>query len=83
MFRRTLRTVLIGISSIRLIPRALLIPASLLVCSCNAVATSSIAAAETGFLPLPRFTSNEPVSSNLAIIFLSPFVVIGLKSETS
>ena len=68
---------LIGMSSIRLIPRVLLIPVPLLVCSCSIVDTSSTAAAETGFLPLPYFTSNEPVSLNLAIIFLSLFVVIG------
>ncbi|GBN57820.1 hypothetical protein AVEN_145109-1 [Araneus ventricosus] len=41
------------------------------------VATSSAYVEAIAFLPLPHFTSNEPDSSNLAIIFFRPNTVIG------
>ncbi|GBN75493.1 hypothetical protein AVEN_168916-1 [Araneus ventricosus] len=75
MFRKILRTVLTGMSTVREIPRALHVPKALLDASCNAVATSSIDVEAIAFLPLPHFTSNEPDSSNLSIIFFRPNAV--------
>ncbi|GBM93965.1 hypothetical protein AVEN_106932-1 [Araneus ventricosus] len=76
MFLKILRTVPTGMSKVREIPRALHIPKALLDASCNAVATSSTDVEAIAFLPLPHFTSNEPDSSNLSIIF-RPNAVIG------
>lgn len=44
--------------------------------SYNSITTSSTIATETGFLPLTRLMSNEPVSANLGMIFRRPFVLI-------
>ncbi|GFT40161.1 hypothetical protein TNCV_1526751 [Trichonephila clavipes] len=72
MFRSILCTLLLGISNLRPIPRALLLPAPLFVCFCKAVATSSAAATKTNFRILPGTTSNEPVSSK----FFGHFLVV-------
>ncbi|GBM18815.1 hypothetical protein AVEN_203095-1 [Araneus ventricosus] len=69
MSRKILRTVLTGMSKVREIPRALHVRKALLDASCNAVATSSTDVEAIAFLPLPHFTSNEPLSSNLSIFF--------------
>ncbi|GBL93143.1 hypothetical protein AVEN_216492-1 [Araneus ventricosus] len=77
MFRKILGTVLTGMSKVRKIPRALHVPKALLDASCNALATSSTDVEAIAFLHLPHFTSNEPDSSNLSIIFFRPNAVIG------
>ncbi|GBN95481.1 hypothetical protein AVEN_183245-1 [Araneus ventricosus] len=78
MFRKILRTVLTGMSKVQEIPRALHVPKALLHASWNAVATTSTdVEAIAILLPLPNFTSNEPDSSNLSIIFFRPNAVIG------
>ncbi|GBL84391.1 hypothetical protein AVEN_117160-1 [Araneus ventricosus] len=77
MFRKILRTVLTGMSKVREIPRAVHVPKALLDASCNAAATSATDVEAIAFLPLPHFTSNEPDSSNLSIIFFRPNAVIG------
>ncbi|GBM89652.1 hypothetical protein AVEN_22638-1 [Araneus ventricosus] len=61
---------------VREIPRALHIPKELFDSSCNDVATSSTDVEAISFLPLSHFTSNEPDSSNLSIIFFRPNAVI-------
>ncbi|GBN49322.1 hypothetical protein AVEN_112202-1 [Araneus ventricosus] len=63
-------------SKVREIPRALHVPKALLDASFNAVATSSTDVGAIAFLPLSHFTSNEPDSSNLSIIFFRPNAVI-------
>ncbi|GBM62923.1 hypothetical protein AVEN_22331-1 [Araneus ventricosus] len=77
MFRKILRTVLTGMSKVEEILRALYVSKALLDASCNAVVTSSADVEATAFLPLPHFTSNEPDSSNLSIVFFRPNAVIG------
>ncbi|GBN29570.1 hypothetical protein AVEN_112232-1 [Araneus ventricosus] len=77
MFRKIFRTVLAGISKVREIPRTVHVPKALIDASCNAVATSSTNVEAIAFLHLPHFTSNEPDSSNLSIIFFRPKAVIG------
>ncbi|GBM93791.1 hypothetical protein AVEN_252753-1 [Araneus ventricosus] len=77
MFRKILRTVLTGMSKVWEIPRALHVPKALLDASCKSVATSSTDVEAFAFRPLPHFTSNEPESSNLSIIFFRPNAVIG------
>ncbi|GBM08386.1 hypothetical protein AVEN_108381-1 [Araneus ventricosus] len=77
MFCKILQTVPTGMPKVREIPRALHVPKALLDASCNAVATSSTDIEAIAFLPLPHFTSNEPDSSNLSIIFFRPNAVIG------
>ncbi|GBM30840.1 hypothetical protein AVEN_18697-1 [Araneus ventricosus] len=76
-FVKILRNLLAGMFNVREIPRALLVPKELLNASYNAVATSSTDVEAIAFLPLPHFTSNEPDSSNLSIIFFRPNAVIG------
>lgn len=56
--RKTLCTVLPGISKDKIIPSALPIPIPLLVFYCNAVLISSTAADANGFLSLPDLTLN-------------------------
>ncbi|GBL98200.1 hypothetical protein AVEN_268285-1 [Araneus ventricosus] len=77
MFRKTLRTVMTGMSKVRKIPCALQVPKALLEASCHAIATSSTDVEAIAFLPLPHFTSNKPDSSNLSIISFRPNAVIG------
>ncbi|GBN76675.1 hypothetical protein AVEN_184969-1 [Araneus ventricosus] len=77
MFRKILRNVLTGMPKVQEIPRVLHVPKALLDASCNVVATYSTDVEATAFLPLPHFTSNEPDSSNLSIIFFRPNAVIG------
>ncbi|GBN14753.1 hypothetical protein AVEN_38114-1 [Araneus ventricosus] len=77
MFLKILRTVLTGMSKVREIPNALHVPKTLLDAFCNAVATSSTDVEASAFPPLPHYTSNEPSSLNLSIIFFRPNAVIG------
>ncbi|GBM67335.1 hypothetical protein AVEN_97309-1 [Araneus ventricosus] len=77
MFRKILRTVLRGMSKVREISRAPYVPKALLDASWNAVATSSTDVEGIAFLPLPHFTSNQPDSSNLLVIFFRPNTAIG------
>ncbi|GBN00573.1 hypothetical protein AVEN_171354-1 [Araneus ventricosus] len=76
MFRKILRTVLTGMSKVREILRTLYVPKALHDASCNAVATSSTDVEAIAFLPLPHFTSNDPDSSYLSIIFFRQNAVI-------
>ncbi|GBN75209.1 hypothetical protein AVEN_47825-1 [Araneus ventricosus] len=77
MFRKSLRTVLTGMSKVWEISRALHVPKAVLDVSYNTVATSSTEVEAIAFLPLPHFMSNEPESSNLSIICFRPNEVIG------
>ncbi|GBM29712.1 hypothetical protein AVEN_156898-1 [Araneus ventricosus] len=77
MFHKTLRTVLTDMSKVQEIRRALQVPKALLDASCNAAATFFNDVEAIAFLPLPHFTSNDPDSSNLSVIFFGPNTVIG------
>ncbi|GBM83783.1 hypothetical protein AVEN_42467-1 [Araneus ventricosus] len=63
-------------SKVREIPRALHDSKALLDASFNTVATSSTDVVAIAFLHLPHFTSNDPNSWNLSIVFFRPNEVI-------
>ncbi|GBN79301.1 hypothetical protein AVEN_144709-1 [Araneus ventricosus] len=65
------------ISKVREIPRVLHVPNAMLDASCNFETTTSTDIKAIAFLPLSHFTSNEPDSLNLSIVFFRPNAVIG------
>ncbi|GBN20412.1 hypothetical protein AVEN_177692-1 [Araneus ventricosus] len=72
MFRKILRTALTRMSKVQEIPRALHDPKTLLDASFNDLATSSTDVEAISFFHLPHFTTNDPDSWNLSIIFFRP-----------